>query len=290
MDMPITDPQRSTSTGKQNRDSGWRRYLHATAVEAVRRAGRIQQQYVEGFKTVDVEQHHDLKLAVDRQCEAVMVQLLRERFPDHGIISEESAEINPEAAYRWYIDPLDGTVNYYLGQPYFCACAACYHLPPDSRDPAHDPWAHPLSGVVYAPMLNRCFEAMPDGPAICNGRPVQVGSDRQLQRAVVGFSYGSDPDTMRRMQALGAELVRQARKVRIFGATALDLVHVASGRLSGLVQGCVRGWDFAAARIIVEAAGGYFRADRTGPDQWQIVGAAPGIAGQLQALVDRHPV
>jgi myo-inositol-1(or 4)-monophosphatase len=93
---------------------------------------------------------------------------------------------------------------------------------------------------------------------------------------------------MQRMLALSADLVAQTRKVRILGATGLDLAHVASGRLSGLVQGCVRVWDFAAARVIIEAAGGYFRADRRGPDQWQIVAAAPGIAAQLQDLVDRN--
>jgi myo-inositol-1(or 4)-monophosphatase len=288
MAMARINPQnqyRSAATG----DRTWHQRVHAAALDAARAAGRVQQKYFGGFQKIDAECEHDLKLAIDRHSEQAMLQVLQDRFPDHGIISEESAALNPDADYCWYLDPLDGSVNYFLGQPYFCVCVACYDNRPEPDAP-NDPWRHPLAGVVYAPMLDLCFEAMAGRPARCNGGPVQIGGEQELGQAVIGFSFGSDPETMRRMLALSADLVAQTRKVRIFGATGLDLAHVASGRLSGLVQGRVRGWDFAAARVIIEAAGGYFRADPRGPDQWKIVAAAPGIATQLQDLVDRNAV
>lgn len=238
-------------------------------------------------QAVDARSAHDLKLAVDRRCETAALAVLQENFPDHGIVSEECGVLNPGAAFRWYLDPLDGTVNYFLGQPYFCTCLACYHLPASEKESPSDPLGHPLAGIVYAPALDKCFEAAPGGPALCNGRPVRPGPEKSLSEAVIGFSYGSDPATMRRMAALGAELIARTRKVRIFGATGLDLAHVACGGLSGLVQGRVQVWDFAASRVIVEAAGGCFRAAPAGNETWQITAAGPGIAAELQALVDR---
>ena len=269
-------------------DRAWHHQLHATAVQAARAAGRVQRKFFEKAHQIEADGEHDLKLAVDRYCQQAMLAVLQERFPDHGIIAEEDVCHNPEAPYRWYLDPLDGTVNYFLGLPYFCACAACYFHPEHWQGVADRTWDYPLTGVVYAPLLDRCFEAMAGGPALCNGRPIKTGNERQLEKAVVGFSFGSDPETMRRMRAISSDLMGRTRKLRFFGATGLDLAHVASGRLSGLVQGRVRAWDFAAARVIVAAAGGYFRAESRGAGHWQIVAAAPGIGPDLQAVVDRH--
>jgi fructose-1,6-bisphosphatase/inositol monophosphatase family enzyme len=265
------------------------RRLHTVALEAVRAAGREQMKFYGRRQEVDLELTHDLKLAIDRRCEKVAVQILREAFPDHGIISEENTAVNPQSPYRWYLDPLDGSVNYFLGQPYFCICLACYYRPPTEPPESPDPLGKPLLGIVYAPALGQTFEAMSDGPAFCNGDPVRPGRESRLNQAVIGLSFGSEPATMQRMSAIGGKLARRSRKIRVFGATGLDLANVACGRLSGLVQGRVRVWDFAAARVILDAAGGYFRADKNGEDYWQIVGAAPGIADALQDLMDAHP-
>lgn len=288
--MSPTDLKHLGPVDHPARDRAWCDQLHATAIMAARAAGRVQQKYFGGRQQIDSDVAHDLKLAVDRYCQKAMLDVVRERFPDHGIIAEEDACFNPEAPYRWYLDPLDGTVNYFLGLPYFCACAACYFHPPDQRGCTDQTWDYPLTGVVYAPVLDQCFEAMVDGPALCNGRPIKTGNERQLEKAVIGFSFGSDSQTMQRMQAISRDLMGRARKLRFFGATGLDLAHVASGRLSGLVQGRVQPWDFAAARAIVAAAGGYFRADSCGLAQWQIVAAAPGIGRALQTVVDRHTI
>ncbi len=271
-------------------DPAWLQRLHATAVKAARAAGRIQKRHFGGALQIDAAKRHDLKLAVDRYCQQAMVAVIQQDFPDHGIVAEEKVCLRPEAAYRWYLDPLDGTLNYALGLPHFCACAACYVHPPGQGGAAINPWEYPLTGVVYAPVLDQCFEALAGGPGLCNGRPIEPGQERELKEAVVGFSFGSDPVTMRRMHAISGELAARTRKMRLFGATGLDLVYVASGRLSGLVQGCVDPWDFAAGRVILAAVGGYFKAQISGPGQWQIVAAAPGIGAELQAVVDRQDI
>ena len=264
--------------------------IHAVALEAAQAAGKVLIGAFGRPQAVDRRSAHDLKLALDRRSEAAALAILQANFPDHEIVSEEKGLLNPGAEFRWYLDPLDGTVNYFMGQPYFCTCLACYHTPSGAcAETAEktDPLGQPLTGVVYAPALDRLFEAVPGGPALCNGRPVRPGPEKRLSEAVIGFSYGSDPDTMQRMQMVAQELVPRARKVRIFGATGLDLAHVACGGLSGLVQGKIRVWDFAAAKVIVEAAGGYCRADPLGKGGWRITAAAPGIALPLCQLVDR---
>ncbi len=290
--MPVssTDCRQARPGDAPALDPAWLQRLHATAVKAARAAGRIQKRHFGGELQIDAAKRHDLKLAVDRHCQQAMVAVIQKDFPDHGILAEEKACLRPEAAFRWYLDPLDGTLNYALGLPHFCACAACYFHPPGQDGIDTSPWEYPLTGVVYAPVLDQRFEALAGGSGLCNGRPIAPGQERELQEAVVGFSFGSDPVTMRRMHAISGELAARTRKMRLFGATGLDLAYVASGRLSGLVQGCVRAWDFAAARVILAAAGGYFRAQPSGPGQWQIVAAAPGIGPELQAVVDRQDI
>jgi fructose-1,6-bisphosphatase/inositol monophosphatase family enzyme len=264
------------------------RRIRDAATAAARAAGQVQLTYFGRSQTVDAIRPHDLKLVVDRLSEEAMLKVLTDAFPDHGIVSEERAAINAHAAFTWYLDPLDGSVNYFLGQPYFCACVACYHRPPSDSTERSDGLGRPVAGVVFAPVLGLMFEARAEGPALCNGAPIRPGGERRLKEAVIGVSFGSDEATMERMIPLTAQLASRSRKLRIFGATGLDLVSVAGGRLSGLVQGGVRIWDFAAAKVILEACGGYFRAEDAGDGRWRIVGAAPGIAEELQRTVDRH--
>ncbi len=288
--MPIapTDPNRSPAQHASREDTIALRRIHTVAREAARAAGKVLMAAFGRPQAVDKRSAHDLKLAADRRSEAAALTILQAHFPDHEIVSEEKGLLNPGSEFRWYLDPLDGTVNYFMGQAYFCTCLACYHSPPEAGTANANPLGQPLTGVVYAPALDRLFEAVPGGPALCNGRLVRPGPEKRLSEAVIGFSYGSDPDTMQRMQRVAQALVPRARKVRIFGATGLDLAHVACGGLSGLVQGNVKAWDFAAAKVIIEAAGGYCRADPLdNGGGWRITAAAPGIALPLCQLVER---
>jgi len=283
--MSPTDPIRRPGSPCFTAETSDLERIQAVGREAVRAAGEVLMAAFGRPQDVDGRTAHDLKLAADRRSEAAALAILQTRFPDHEIVSEEIGLINPGHGYRWYLDPLDGTVNYFMGQPYFCTCLACYQTLPEAGTEAVDPLGQPLAAIVYAPALNKCFEAVANGPALCNGRLVRPGPEKRLSEAVIGFSYGSDPATMQRMMLVSQALVRRVRKMRIFGATGLDLAHVACGGLSGLVQGSVKVWDFAAAKMIVEQAGGYFRADSIDNDRWRITAAAPGIAAALRRLV-----
>jgi fructose-1,6-bisphosphatase/inositol monophosphatase family enzyme len=258
--------------------------LRDIAVVAAYRAGEIQMQSFGKQITVVEHKRHDLKLAIDRRSERVILETISERFPDHGIISEEYGIIEGFSDYYWIVDPLDGSVNYSQGLPHFAVSIACYRKDSQS-EPVADVPGTPVLGVVYLPFYDALYEAVAGMPALKNNRPISAGSETRLSAAIIALSFGSNENTMQRMEKINTRLLRKVRKIRILGATAADLVYVAGGRFSGLVQGSVKIWDFAAAALILKQAGGCFSASPTDDRQWQIIASAPGIFDELTEML-----
>jgi fructose-1,6-bisphosphatase/inositol monophosphatase family enzyme len=259
--------------------------LRDTAVKAARLAGDILMSSFGRSGQVTQHRPHDLKLVTDWQSERAIIDTISQRFPDHGLLSEEYGIIPGFSDYYWIVDPLDGSVNYRHRLPHFAVSIACYRKT-EMDTPLDEGVGLPILGVVYLPFFQELYEAAADRPALVNKRPLTVGCEERLTEAVVQLSFGSDEATMQRMERINAVLIRRARKVRIYGATAADLVSVASGKCSALVQGSVRLWDFAAAALILKQAGGGFRASRVSRRKWQIVGGAPGIIDELEAILE----
>jgi fructose-1,6-bisphosphatase/inositol monophosphatase family enzyme len=142
----------------------------------------------------------------------------------------------------------------------------------------------PLVGVVYNPILDELFLGLTGSGATCNQGPISVRNESNLNEAIISLSFGSDEETMQLMEKINARLIRNTRKVRVFGSTSLDMVNVACGRISGLIQRKVRIWDFAAARIILEQSGGVFDASEIAANSWEIIACAPGLFAPLKKL------
>jgi fructose-1,6-bisphosphatase/inositol monophosphatase family enzyme len=260
-----------------------------TAIAAAKAAGYIQLHRYGKSQRVDCAMRHDIKIEVDSLCERVIIDRIKAGFPEHSIITEESGGDKNESEYVWIVDPLDGTVNFCHGIPYFSSSVACYHL--DAGAEGHggnglEALGKPVVGVVYAPILDELFVGIEGCQATCNGTVIKTGIEQELQEAVICTSFGSSEKTMRRMEKLNGVLLRRARKIRILGSTGLDIANVACGRISGLLQGCVRNWDFAAARIVLEQSGGTFHARENANNQWEIVASTPGLYRPLTALMN----
>lgn len=261
--------------------------IRETAERAARAAGRLQ---LEGFRretAVDAVRRHDLKLAVDRLSEETIIRIIAGAFPDHGILAEETGYRPGPSDRLWIIDPLDGSVNYYHGMPCFCVSVACYARSYSSAatgDAVKASMGEAIVGVVYVPVFDELFCGVRGEGATCNGRPVAVGMDTAVEDAVVAISLGNREETMERMCAMSASLVRDVRKLRMFGSTALDLTAVACGRMSALVQGRVRPWDFAAGRLILQESGGVFEAVEVDSDGWEIIACTPGLYPYLKGV------
>jgi myo-inositol-1(or 4)-monophosphatase len=181
---------------------------------------------------------------MDRASEALLIQRIRAAFPEHTIITEESGTLGKGDDTCWYIDPLDGTVNYAHGLPIFAVSVAFVHE------------GVPQVGVVYDPSRDECFYAMRGAGAFLNGRPIHPSETTELIRSllVTGFPYdmsGREPDNL----DLYAHFARRSQGVRRLGSAALDLCYVAAGRLDGYWEMGVAPWDIAAAMVIAEEAG-----------------------------------
>lgn len=250
------------------------------ATEAAIAAGNLLRTYLGNLSQIDEKgRSGDLVTEADRAAETLILQHLRQHFPDHAILAEESGVIAPVSApahpasahvssthssssqpaatpYRWAIDPLDGTTNFTHQYPFYAVSISL--LINDL----------PQVGVIYAPSLNELFQAAPGHGATCNGQPIHVSSTDTLDRSllVTGFAYDRR-DTLDTNYAEFCALTHQTQGVRRGGSAALDLAYVACGRLDGYWERGLSPWDLAAGVVLVREAGGQVSAYDTSPFQ-----------------------
>ena len=191
----------------------------------------------------------DVVTEADRQSEAVIVAALQDHFPTFHIVGEEGGGAGaPIAAadYRWYVDPLDGTVNFANGIPFFCVSLALT-----------DAAMTPLLGVVYNPIADELFTAARGYGATLNGQPLRVSVKTSLQRCVLasGFPYDKHLSPDNNLTEWGNFLLR-VRGMRRMGSAELDLCYVAAGRFDGYWEAKLNPWDTLAGAMCVLEAGG----------------------------------
>ncbi len=240
----------------------------AVAEQAARRAGAFLRQRFHEQKLVDEEHEHDIKLRLDKDCQALITAELRAHYPEYAVLGEEGRAAG-DAAHEWVIDPIDGTVNYFYGIPIFCVSIALCVA------------GRLVLGCVYDPMQDECFCALAGGCATCNGRPLIVSARSRLAEAVVFIGHGRHDGSGEAGIRRFAHVSAQVRKIRILGSAAIALCYIAAGRFDAYVEGRIHLWDFAAARVILEAAGG--RLEFCPQD-------AEGITGSVIAWNGRIPI
>jgi len=217
------------------------------AMDLALQAGAIQRRRYETRLDVRTKSASiDLVTEVDRECEALIVEALQARRPDDAILAEEGGgHDGGSSAWRWIIDPLDGTTNYAHGFPRFCVSIGVEFQ--GTREVA----------AVYDPLLDELFHAVRGAGAWLGPRRLSVSDTRDLGQALVatGFAYDvheSLDDNLSRF----AQVLKAARGIRRDGSAALDLCYVAAGRLDAYWEFKLHAWDVAAGCLIVEEAGG----------------------------------
>jgi fructose-1,6-bisphosphatase/inositol monophosphatase family enzyme len=270
--------------------AAWLDAVQETALSAAQRAGDIQLKYFRQRSGIHHRLAYDIKLEIDRVCEQEIVRVIRQRFPDHGILTEESGWLLGSGDAIWIVDPLDGTVNFWHGLHMFCVSVACYHAPPCRQTGAAHPRSiadlgRPIVGVVLLPRSDELFIGAAGRGAFLNGLRIQAAAVERTSEAVVTVSFGKTPAMMVRMTDRLRVLLPTVRKVRCLGAAAAELAYVAAGFLDGLVYEGIKLWDFAAAKIILEEAGGFLEAVEIEPDQWRVMANAPGVRQALRAIL-----
>lgn len=218
-------------------------YLSAAEL-AARKAGAFLREHFHSIKQVDETLAHDIKLRLDKESQQLIADMLLATFPESSILGEEGNGGKPDADYQWIVDPIDGTVNYFYGIPIFCVSIALRHC------------GQMVLGCVYDPMQQECFSAIAGHQPTLNGCPIAVSARAQMNDAIVFIGHGTHDGSGEAGIRRFAHISGQVRKIRILGSAALTLCYIAAARIDAYVEGRICLWDFAAARVILEAAGG----------------------------------
>ena len=253
------------------------------AIDAARAAGR---HLLEGFESsptgVDAKSSHtDLVSDADRDSENAIVSAIRWAFPEDAIVAEEGSLENGGSGRTWYIDPLDGTINYLYGVPHWSVviCLADAH--------------GALAGVVYDPVRDELFRAERGAGAwVSRGggapRRLRTTAVTDLGRTLVatGFAYvAADREEQARILT---RVLGQVRDLRRYGSAALDLSWVGAARFDAYFESVDKPWDWMAGALIVREAGGRVtELPQARSGHPHIVASAPDVHDALVALLKR---
>jgi len=245
-----------------------------------RHAGEILQAGYNKDHQVGYKGVIDLVTEVDHQSEAYLLGEVRRDFSEHHIFSEESGVIQGNDEHIWYIDPLDGTVNYAHHVPLFCVSIGYAYQ------------GRLTLGAVYDPLRKEMFTAERGLGAYLNGSRLSASATTELQKSllVTGFPY----DTWNTPQDNFANFLKFSKLsqgVRRLGSAALDLCYVGSGRFDGYWELSLNPWDIAAGGLICEEAGAIVTNISGGADYisapQSILASAPGIHARMLDELDK---
>lgn len=238
-------------------------------------AGDIHMQY---FRKSNLEQStklndSDVVTIADEKSEAMILDYIRQHFPSHGIISEESGRDHDEREWRWVIDPLDGTTNFAMGLPAFCVSIALEHK------------KETVLGVVYAPYLGECFYAVKGEGAWLNGNQIHCSDKSEMTKAVVatGMPYDRNDNADNNL----AEICRMAlrvRGVRRMGSAAIDLCYTAAGFFDAYWELNLNRWDVSAGQLIAAEAGVIIESIRTNRNH-SILASNPNLYSEVRKIL-----
>lgn len=216
-----------------------------TAIEAARQAGHVLRENYNKPHQISNKGIIDLVTEMDRESERMVTEMLHNVYPEYGILGEEGAKSTGSSTCRWIIDPLDGTTNYTTGYPMFGVSIAL------------EKQGEIVIGVVYNPILNELYAAEKGKGTRMNGALIHVSKTAELGKALVatGFPYDAWTSPADNCAELG-RFVKTTLSLRADGSAALDLCHIACGRLDGYWELDLEPWDMAAGALIVQEAGG----------------------------------
>jgi myo-inositol-1(or 4)-monophosphatase len=250
------------------------------AIDLAHQAGRIQMERYERLERIQAKGPRDVVTEVDHLCEDLVMRAVRTRYPGDLFYAEEIGEVaaaESSSGRVWIVDPLDGTINYANGIPFFCISIGLVS------------GGRPVVGVIYDPARDETFSGAIDGPSLRNGLPIHAADKDLLADVVATIAVGGRGTVRKRRQVL-----KSIRAHRSMGSAALTLVYVACGRFDVYAQGAgLSAWDVAAAGLIAERAGAKVTAldgrpwfDLAYPaKKWSCLAASPRNHAALAAML-----
>jgi myo-inositol-1(or 4)-monophosphatase len=252
----------------------------AVAVRAARRAAAVVNDASRDLKRLPTfsKEHGDIVTATGQEAEQAIVATISAAFPDHAVLGAGTGEQGPNAnaACKWIVDPLDGTMNFVHGFPFYAVSVALSQ---------ENVLTH---AVVLDPVRDELFTAMRGKGAQLNGVPVRTSACTRMGEALVGtvLPTRKSPRLPRYLPLFNALASRCT--LRRAGACALDMAYVACGRLDGFFVMSLNAWDIAAGALLVTEAGGRVGDFAGGNDYMrsnEVIAAAPGVFNALRESI-----
>ena len=254
----------------------WEKEL-TVAWKAARAAGEILNGMFGEVFHITKKGDIDLVTEADLRAEKTILEIIRNHFPEDDILSEEAGRDGRPSDRNWLVDPLDGTINFAHGFPFYAVSIAL------------EVEGEIVVGVVYDPHMDECFKASKGAGALLNNGPIRVSETRDLGNALLATGFPYDiREKSKRTLALLDKMVMRAQGVRRPGAATLDLCYVAAGRLDGFWEEGLKPWDTAAGTVIVREAGGIlstFEGRPYSPYEESVVAANPLLHEEMIRVV-----
>jgi myo-inositol-1(or 4)-monophosphatase len=252
------------------------------AVKAARRAGAIINRASQdiGTLTIKSKNFNDFVSEVDVAAERAIIDTLKDAYPTHGFLGEESGSTSHQSDFIWIIDPLDGTTNFLHGFPQYCVSIALRHK------------GEITQAVIYEPNRNDLYTATKGRGAFLNDKRIRVSKCDKLQDALIGTGFPfRDFKYLDDYLSMFKSMIQKTTGIRRAGSAALDLAYVANGSLDGFWEIGLSAWDIAAGGLLVREAGGIVT-DLSGQSGWlesgNILVASPKIHDDMQAIIASH--
>lgn len=216
----------------------------ALATHAALEAGKLLRHHFGREAVVDEACAHDIKLALDKESQKLITDILLGAREGDALYGEEGVAGNQDSERQWIVDPIDGTVNFYYGIPHFCVSIALRVA------------GEIVVGVIHDPMVGETWTVEKGGRPMLNGEPIQCSKRDKLADSILFVGCGKDNDALRTGMDRFSRASVRARKMRMMGSAALGMAYIASGRLDAYIESRISLWDIAAGQLLVEAAGG----------------------------------
>ncbi len=214
------------------------------AIGAAKAAGKVLLKHYGTGLTKKMKGKLDFATQADLESQALIKRSLASAFPGYSFLGEEDKSHSADyGGYKWIVDPLDGTINYALGLPWFCVSIAL------AKD------GEPVVGVLYQPLSRELFTATKGGGAFLNGKRISV-SKKPLEELALGISISHLRNNTLRVVKHLPFLQPACLRIRSIGSIAEEVCNVASGRFGAYYNLISTPWDFSAAKVVVEEAGG----------------------------------
>lgn len=214
------------------------------AITAAKDAGKLLLQLSQDDIKYQMKNTHDILAEGDLKSEKLIINRIKQTFPDHSILSEEEGEENHGKEYLWVIDPIDGTINFSRKiEEYAISIALCHNGDVEL-------------GVIYQPATNKLYVAEKGQGAYVNDRKIIVSEEQAAINALVATDNSSKIDARIETFRILSKICTEVRHIRIFGSGALHLARIAEGKLDFYYKARFNFWDYAAGIVLVQEAGG----------------------------------